>query len=111
MDKPLEDNPRELETWERVREDYRTRFNGRFGNAGKDWNDYEPGWRYAWQFRSKPEFRHRQWREAEPELERGWLDFAGAAGSWDKVRDSVKSFWEDVSDKVTETVKSQDLTG
>jgi hypothetical protein len=57
---------------------------------------YSPGYRYG--FESATKYRGRQWKDVEPELERGWDKFRGTARStWQDIKEAVKDAWDHVT--------------
>jgi len=80
--------------WDQAMPTYRQKWQQRFGATGGRWEDYEPGYRYGYELRSRPEYRGRQWSEVEPQFERDWTT-RNPASPWSRVRDSVRDTWED----------------
>jgi uncharacterized protein (TIGR02271 family) len=83
-------------TWDQVMPTYRQRWQQRFGTAGGRWEEYEPGYRYGYELRSRPEYRGRQWSDLEPELERDWTR-RNPSSPWARVRESVRETWENAT--------------
>lgn len=75
---------------------YRQRWQQRSGSAGGRWEDYEPGYRYGYELRSRPEYRGRQWSQLEPDLERDWTQ-RNPTTPWSRVRDSVRESWDNTT--------------
>jgi uncharacterized protein (TIGR02271 family) len=80
-------------SWEEAMPSYRQRWQQRFGSSGGRWEDYEPGYRYGHELRSRSEYRGRGWTEIEPQLERDWAQ-RNPSTPWDRVRESVRDTWE-----------------
>jgi uncharacterized protein (TIGR02271 family) len=81
------------ETWDQVMPTYRQRWQQRYGTTGGRWEEYEPGYRYGYELRNRPEYRGRQWAEVAPELERDWSQ-RNPSSPWSRVRDSVRDTWD-----------------
>jgi uncharacterized protein (TIGR02271 family) len=83
-------------TWDQVMPTYRQRWQQRVGTTGGRWEDYEPGYRYGYELRQRPEYRGRNWTEVESEAQRDWTQ-RNPATPWDRVRDSVRDTWENAT--------------
>lgn len=82
--------------WDQVMPSYRQRWQQRMGaNAGR-WEDYEPGYRYGYELRNRPEYRDRQWADMEPEIERDWAR-RNPSTPWARVRDSIRDTWDEAT--------------
>jgi uncharacterized protein (TIGR02271 family) len=78
---------------------YRQNWESRYGKSGGRWDEYEPGYRYAWEMRQEPRFSGRSWTEAEPDLRRDW-ETRHKDRPWDRFGSAVRDVWEDATDKV-----------
>jgi uncharacterized protein (TIGR02271 family) len=83
-------------SWDQAMPTYRQRWQQRFGSSGGRWEDYEPGYRYGHELRSRPEYRGRSWTDIEPQLERDWTQ-RNPSTPWDRVRDNVRDTWENAT--------------
>jgi hypothetical protein len=64
--------------------------------ADRGFDFYSPGYRYG--FESATKYRGRQWKDVEPELERGWDSFRGTARStWQDIKEAVRDAWDHVT--------------
>jgi uncharacterized protein (TIGR02271 family) len=79
--------------WSKVSSQYRNDWQGRYGTAGRTWEQDEPAYRYGWESASHPSHRNRDWNEAEPELRRDWSDRYGRQSKWEDVKDRVQDSW------------------
>jgi hypothetical protein len=79
--------------WDQVMPTYRQRWQQRSGGSGGRWEDYEPGYRYGYELRGRPDYHGQQWSAMEPELERDWSQ-RNPTTPWTRVRDSVRESWE-----------------
>jgi hypothetical protein len=80
-------------TWDQVMPTYRQRWQQRVGTTGGRWEDSEPGYRYGYELRNRPEYRGRNWTEVESQVQRDWTQ-RNPGTPWDRVRDSVRDTWE-----------------
>jgi len=83
-------------SWDQAMPTYRQRWQQRFGSSGGRWEDYEPGYRYGHELRSRPEYRGRSWTEIEPQLERDWTQ-RNPSTPWARARESVRDTWENAT--------------
>ena len=83
--------------WHDVMPDFKNRWHSKWGSSGRKWEDDEPGWRFAWEYSEKPEFKGKGWGFMESEFEHGWKSYSGAKGTWESIKDSVKDFWYDLT--------------
>jgi hypothetical protein len=79
--------------WEDVEPGYRARWLERYGESEEQWERYEPRYRYAWLYRRRPEYAGRTWKDAEPELRRGW-DEREHGTPWDRAAAAIREVWE-----------------
>ena len=83
-------------TWDQVMPTYRQRWQqGAASSAGR-WEDYEPGYRYGYESRSRPEYRGRRWADVESQVERDWSE-RNPSTPWTRLRDSIRETWDDAS--------------
>jgi len=80
-------------SWDQVMPTYRQRWQQRSGATGDRWEDYEPGYRYGYEQRGRPEYHGRQWTDLEPEFERDWTQ-RNPTTPWTRGRDSARESWE-----------------
>jgi uncharacterized protein (TIGR02271 family) len=86
-----------VRTWDQVMPSYRQRWQQRVGSTGGRWEDYEPGYRYGYELRGRPEYRGRNWTDVESQVQRDWTQ-RNPSTPWDRVRDSVRETWENATD-------------
>jgi uncharacterized protein (TIGR02271 family) len=80
-------------SWDQLRPTYRQQWQQRYGTTGRRWEDDEPGYRYGYESRSRPEYRGRTWAEVEPAMQREWTQ-RNPGAPWERVRDSVRETWQ-----------------
>jgi uncharacterized protein (TIGR02271 family) len=56
--------------WEQARTDYQRRWQERYGSSGGRWENAEPGYRYGYEMRDRPEYHGRAWNDVEPDFQR-----------------------------------------
>jgi uncharacterized protein (TIGR02271 family) len=84
----------EVGSWETAMPRYRERWQQRYGTSGGRWEDYEPGYRYAYELRSRPEYRGRRWDEIEAEVREDW-GRRNPGTPWDRAREAIRESWEE----------------
>ena len=89
-------------TWDTVSPYYRDRWQQRYGTTGDRWEEYEPAYRYAWEYRQRPEYADRSFASAGPDLRRDWELRRGEL-PWDRVKDVMRDVWDQRATDVGET--------
>lgn len=82
-----------LDQWlavKRVYQDAHARHEAELAGA---WGEYEPAYRFAWEMRALPQYRHGAWDEVEADLRRGW-NVSYRELPWDRARVAVRDAWE-----------------
>jgi uncharacterized protein (TIGR02271 family) len=80
--------------WEQAMSSQRERWQQRYGTGNTRWEDAEPGYRYAYEMRGRPEYRSQQWAQVEPAFQRDWQQ-RYPNQPWEVARTSVQQSWED----------------
>ena len=76
------------------RTNYRTRPYA--SSASNEYDYYQPGYRYGYEFANK--YPGRSWSEAEAELSEGWNKYEHRGGStWEQMKDAVRDAWDRVT--------------
>jgi len=84
--------------WSRDRGWWRDNFMNRpYAMADRTFEDYEPGYRFAYQ--SYALYRGRNFSDVEPDLRSGWNTFEGRRSTWENVKDSVRDAWDRLTGK------------
>ena len=66
----------------------------------KDYNDYQPAYRYGWESASNPDYTSRSFEDVEPDLEKNWSTYRGPATTeWRDVRDATRDSYSRVQDR------------
>ena len=83
--------------WELDQAWWRENFTNRpYVSADRRYEDYEPGYRFAYQSQSR--YRGQKWNDVEPRLAQDWKHYEGRGEStWDHVKDSVRDAWERIT--------------
>jgi uncharacterized protein (TIGR02271 family) len=95
----------EVRGWDEARAAYRQGFESRAENAGRRWEDVEPGYRYSHEMANDPRYKGREWEEVEPELRSGYRTWSQERGyrtgevddddAWAGLRADVRETWEE----------------
>ena len=65
--------------------------------TGREYNEYEPAYRYGWESASRPENRERRFEDVETDLERGWDRAKGTTrATWNDAKDATRDAWDRV---------------
>jgi uncharacterized protein (TIGR02271 family) len=83
-------------SWDTAMPTYRQRWQQRSGTTGGRWEDVEPGYRYGWEMRNRPEYRGRSWTDVESQFQRDWAT-RNPNTPWERARDSVRDAWENAT--------------
>jgi hypothetical protein len=76
------------------RQNYRTRPYA--SSAGRDYDYYQPGYRYG--FESASRYPNRSWNEVESDLRREWDTFQyRGTSTWEQMKDAVRDAWDRVT--------------
>jgi hypothetical protein len=72
------------------RDTYKTR---PYFGAGRDYEYYEPAYRYG--FESANQYRGRSWDDVQADLERGWEIYKLRGKlAWAEIKDAVRDSWD-----------------
>jgi uncharacterized protein (TIGR02271 family) len=82
--------------WADVASRYRSIWQQRYGTSDRRWEDYEPGYRYAYEMQQDRRYRGRTFDEVETDLQQDWRT-RQQESPWDKVRSSIREAWTDVT--------------
>ena len=68
---------------------------------GSAYSDYQPAYRYGWEAAANPDYRHRQFTNVEPELERNSTTYRGPLQTeWRDVRDATRDSYERIRNRM-----------
>ena len=86
-------------TWDTDQAWWRENFRNRpYVTADRRFEDYEPGYRFAYQSQSR--YRGKNFNEVEPSLRSDWNNYEGRGTStWDHVKESVRDAWDHLTGK------------
>jgi hypothetical protein len=87
--------------WNRDRAWWLENFSNRpYATADRSFEDYEPGYRYAYE--SYGRYKGRTFNDVEPDLRTGWNKLEGRSESaWENVKDAVRDAWDKLTGKET----------
>jgi hypothetical protein len=76
---------------------WRENFSDRpYVSADRRFEDYEPGYRFAYQSQSR--YHGKKWDDVEPHLAQDWRHYEGRGEStWEHVKDSVRDAWDRIT--------------
>ena len=76
------------------RSNYRTRPYA--SPAGRDYDYYQPGYRYGYE--SANRYRDRSWNDVETDLSRNWNAYEHRGSStWEQMKDAVRDAWDRIT--------------
>ena len=90
MDKPM--------TWNDEDTFWKSNFRSRpyASSAGRDYDYYQPAYRYG--FDASNQFKGRNWDDVENELSQGWESYKDrGASTWAQIKDAVHDAWDRVT--------------
>ena len=62
-------------------------------SAGRDYDDYQPAYRYGYDAATR--YRNRNWNDVESDLARDWDTYQYRGNStWEHVKDAVRDAWD-----------------
>jgi hypothetical protein len=85
-------------TWNDEDTYWRTNYRNRpyASSAGRDYEYYQPGYRYGYEVGSR--YSDRDWDDIEPELSREWDTYEHRGSStWEQMKDAVRDAWDRIT--------------
>jgi hypothetical protein len=75
---------------------WRTNYRGRPYASDREYDYYQPGYRYGYEAASR--YEGRDWAEIENDLSRDWdaYEYRGTS-TWEQIKDAVRDAWERVT--------------
>jgi hypothetical protein len=86
----------DIHGWNEAMPNYRQRWQQRYGSTGGRWEDYEPGYRYGYEMRSRPEYRGRSFNDVESSMRSDW-ERRHPETPWDRARESIRDTWDETT--------------
>jgi uncharacterized protein (TIGR02271 family) len=83
----------DMEDFRRYEPTFRQHYQTQYTNYGRDYDYYDPAYRYGYSLGSDQRFHNYDWERLEPGIREDW-ERGGYSGSWDDVRDAVRYGWE-----------------
>ena len=69
--------------------------NAPYYSAGRDWNDYEPAYKYGYD--TYGQYRGQRFEDVEPQLERDWNSAKAQSGmAWNEAKGAVRDGWHHI---------------
>jgi uncharacterized protein (TIGR02271 family) len=72
---------------------YRGHWNANYANAGDNYDDYAPAYRYGAAMARSDQYRGRQWDTVEGDLRSDW-EKSNPGSAWDKFKAAIRHGWE-----------------
>ena len=88
--------------WTDVSANLREEWERRSDNAGRRWEDVEPGYRYGYELAGDPRYQDRAWSDIEADLQsdyRTWAErhdyrYDDDPNAWDRLKEGIREGWE-----------------
>jgi uncharacterized membrane protein len=74
---------------------FRTNYDMNYANSGYDYTMYDPAYRYGYTLATDPAYRDRDWMDVESEVHSYWD--ANYPGTWERVKNSIRDAWYEVT--------------
>jgi len=74
---------------------FRTDYDKNYVDSGNNYTMYDPAYRYGYTLAVDLRYRDASWAQIEPEAHRYWDE--NYPGTWDRVKESVRDAWEQVT--------------
>src|SRR5689334_6489866 len=83
--------------WEDEDMYWRSNYSNRpYASRERDYNFFQPGYRYGYE--SANRYEGRDWSDVEPELSRNWNSYQYRGNStWEQMKDAVRDAWDRVT--------------
>ena len=78
--------------FETSREDFRTHYQTNLAGTGRQFDEYEPAYRFGYSLARERQMRDRKWQEVEPEARSRWE--SEHRRSWEKDKEAVHYGWD-----------------
>ncbi len=91
--------PGDRPDWEEARQILRGHWERRSDELDRSWDEARGGYHYVYEKAIEPEFRGREWKSAEPELQsgyEGWLaerGYQAQSNSWEWLKETLHELW------------------
>src|SRR5690554_6520050 len=71
---------------------YERHYGMTYGESGRDYEYYQPAYRYGYALASSGHYRDYRWEDVEPELRRDW-ERRNPGRLWDEIKEAVREGW------------------
>ncbi len=78
--------------------DFRTHYAMTYETTGRDYDYYEPAYRFGHDLATDKFYSDYRWMEVEPEVRRHWEETN--QGSWEEFKDAVRHAWDEAKEAV-----------
>jgi hypothetical protein len=83
------------EDYQTYDETFRTHYNDTYRTTGRDYDSYQPAYRYGYNLAYDERYMDRDWDEIEPEARRDW-EREHPDSLWENVKDAIENAWNEV---------------
>ena len=78
---------------------FRSHYNQYYGTTGRNYDYYQPGYRYGYELANDQRYSGRDWSLIEADVRRDWE--ATGRGAWEEFKDSIRHGWNEVKRAVS----------
>jgi len=75
---------------------YERHYGMTYGESGRDYEYYQPAYRYGYALASSGHYRDYRWEDVEPELRRDW-ERRNPGRLWDEIKEAVREGWNSIT--------------
>jgi uncharacterized protein (TIGR02271 family) len=84
--------------WNEYDSRWRTHYNQNFSTTGRNYEYYQPGYRYGYSLANDRRYSGRDWGLIESDVRRDWE--ATGQGAWEDFKDAIRHGWNEVREAV-----------
>ncbi len=85
--------------WSNYNTGWRTHYNQYYGTTGRNYDYYQPGYRYGYDLANNARYSGRDWNTIEADARRDWE--ATGQGAWEDFKDAIRHGWNEVKQAVS----------
>jgi len=85
--------------WSAYDNAFRTHYDQYYGTTGRNYDYYQPGYRYGYEMANDTRYSGRDWSLIEADVRRDWE--ATGRGAWEEFKDSIRHGWNEVKRAVS----------
>jgi uncharacterized protein (TIGR02271 family) len=87
-----------MTNWDEFDTRWRSHYNQFYGGSGRNYEYYQPGYRYGYTLANDQRYAGRGWALVEPDVRRDWE--ATGQGAWEDFKDAIRQGWNEVREAV-----------